>query len=127
MDFSVDQDFVRVGTKSYAINKINSVEMHTSTKPGSALYVVAWLLAAVCAYAGLSAGLEGQSASGYLIVAAICGGVGWLSFQKRAPTHTYSVMLVTSSGEATAVSSTDADLVMSVRAQIETAIAGHRS
>ena len=41
----VDRDFVRVGDKSFAINKINSVEVRTRTIKGSVGYIALWLLA----------------------------------------------------------------------------------
>ena len=122
MDFSVDRDFVRVGDKSYAINKINSVEVRTTTQKGSRAYIAFWIIAGLFALGVLGALASGEGAFGMFVFAGICGFLGWLSYRKRADTNTYALLLVTSSGEATAVTTTDRGQIASIRREIEGAI-----
>ncbi|MAS03340.1 MAG: hypothetical protein CL534_01335, partial [Ahrensia sp.] len=81
MDFSVDKDFVRVGDKSYAINKINSVEVRTTTQKGSRAYIAFWIIAGLFALGLLGALVSGEGALGMFVFAGICGFLGWLSYR----------------------------------------------
>lgn len=122
MDFSIDRDFVRVGDKSYAINKINSVEVRTTTQKGSRAYMAFWIIAGLFALGMLGALISGEGAFGMFVLTAMCGFFGWLSYRKRQDTHSYALLLVTSSGEATAVTTTDRTQIASIRSDIESAI-----
>lgn len=124
MDFSVDDDFVRVGAKSYAINKINSVEVREKTIKGQRGYVLLWLGAAFVALMWLgSLGLEDGNSAVLLIIAVGFAFWGWSRFRRRANTTEYALLLVTSSGEAQAVSTTDAGEIDEIRSRIEAAMA----
>src|SRR3546814_2522601 len=82
---SVDERFARFGEKSYAINKITSVEVRSETKKGSSAFLAWWLIALTFAVSAIAT-LSAVSA----VFALIFVGVGWTSWKKRAPTTTRS-------------------------------------
>lgn len=117
-DVVIDDHFVRVGGKSYAINKINSVEIRGFTKKGSSAYPILWVLAALLLLAAIIG--EGKGVS--IFLAAIFGLFGLRSWGRRHSVTTYSLFLVTSSGEAQAFSSQDGDEIDAMRRRIESAM-----
>jgi len=121
MNFSVDRDFVRVGDKSYAINKINSVEVRSQKKKGSTAYLALWTIAAGAVLMGIKGGAT--AAMGWAPVAFFCALIGHGSYGRRFPTMSYALYLVTSSSEAAAVTTTDRSEIDNVRREIEEAIA----
>src|SRR3546814_14590001 len=99
---SVDERFARFGEKSYAINKITSVEVRSETKKGSSAFLAWWLIALTFAVSAIAT-LSAVSA----VFALIFVGVGWTSWKKRAPTTTYMLFLVSTASEAQAFASQD--------------------
>ncbi|MDR6851099.1 hypothetical protein J2Y54_000592 [Sphingomonas sp. BE123] len=118
-DVVIDDHFVRVGGKSYAINKINSVEIRGLTKKGSSAYPLLWVLAAVLLFAAIAGEAKGVS----IFLAIIAALFGLRSWSKRHSVTTYSLFLVTSSGEAQAFASQNGSEINLMRQRIESAIA----
>lgn len=118
-DVVIDDHFVRVGGKSYAINKINSVEIRGLTTKGSSAYVLLWLLAALLLFAAIAGEAKGVS----IFLAIIAALFGLRSWSKRHSVTTYSLFLVTSSGEAQAFASQNGSEINLMRQRIESAIA----
>ena len=115
---SVDKDFARFGAKSYAINKINSVEV-TQRHPHSQLPVFIWgLLSMGC----LLSAVQGAGA-GVFVFGLIFGGLAYLAWRKSQIIE-YRLFLRTSSQDAQALTSRDGGLIESLREQIEHAMAG---
>lgn len=119
---SVDAHFARFGSKSYAIDKINSVDVKTETRTGCL-----WMtFAAIAAVFGLAA--LGQSVSpnsdnlafgwGIFLVTAV---VAVILYRAR-PKPLHHLMLATSSGEVQAMNSTDKASIAELRAAIEAAM-----
>jgi hypothetical protein len=123
---SVDRDFARFGSKSFAINKINTVDVRAH-RPHSQSAWFGWgLLAAICLL--LFVGREsGSSASGGTNAAAfLCLVFGILALRawKRSKIIEYQLLLVTSSQAVQAIKSEDAEMIDGLRDRIERAIAG---
>lgn len=117
----VDASFVRFADKSYAINKINSVDVRSETKRGSFAYVIWWILALIFAVPALVPGARGM-----LIIVAVFAVLGWRSWSRRRRVTTYALFLVTSSGEAQAYETSDAEEMAQLRSAVEDAIAAFR-
>lgn len=114
---SVDQHFVRVGSKSYAVDKIGSIDVRNRVVRGSAAYVVWW------AIAGLAAIPAVMNQNGVWFVIALLAGIGGLPSYRKRNSHTYfSVVLLTNAGEAQAFESTSSEEIMDIRDAIETAM-----
>lgn len=119
---SVDHHFARFGSKSYAIDKINSVDVREEKKSGCA-----WIAFAILAgIFGLSA--IGTSSSGTAAEAgplwftfAVFAGTAVLLYIKR-PKPVYHLMLATSSGEVQATNTGNRERVLELRQAIETAM-----
>lgn len=118
---SVDRDFARFGSKSYAINKINSVEVRRRYPNGQGMMFVLGLLAVICA---VSASVGSGGANGTLWALAIMfGGLGFW-FWRRSRIVEYQLFLMTSSSEAQALTSRDPGVIDGLRDRIEQAMAG---
>ncbi|QCB39179.1 hypothetical protein E5554_15915 [Sphingobium sp. PAMC28499] len=125
-DISVDEHFARFGKKSYAINKINSVEVRETVKKGSQAYVLWWLLMALFFFSAYgSAPVAQESAATFALIGAFFAFIGWRSFSKRHPTPLYHLYLMTSSSEAQALTTTDESVIDKLRNEIEWAMTGH--
>ena len=122
---TVDRDFARFGSKSYAINKINSVEVRTRKPHSLTGAIICGVIAAVAFIAaiGASNSATGDSAATDVIVGLIFSGITfWL--WKRSKTLEYLLFLRTSSSDEQAFISRDEDEVMSLRSRIEEAMTG---
>lgn len=115
---SVDRDFARFGSKSYAINKINSVEVRRRYPNGQGMMFLLGLLAVICALSALG------GAGGRLWALAIMFGVLAFGFWRRSRIVEYQLFLMTSSSEAQAITSHDPNQIDSLRERIERAMAG---
>jgi hypothetical protein len=124
---SVDQHFVRSGGKSYAINKINSVEVRKKVEEGSKGWLIAWICAGLLALVGLNMATGGANGTPALIIAVVLGVVGYSSFKKRHPTTTYELYLMTSSSEVQAFTTDDSLTMRELRNAIERAMIGGAS
>jgi len=128
MQFTVDRDFVRVGDKSFAVRQINSVEILTTTKMGSSSYRAWWTIAVIFVLMlvfSLAVAPEGAGFSFLFLL--LFGILGYRSYKNRHTLHSYRLSLVTSSGENTALTTTDRDLVEQMRGSIEQAIVSRAS
>ena len=121
MQVSVDQNFARFGLKTFAINKINSVEVRARRPFGSGP-MVGWGCVAIIALATTG---DGLGAVGYLIAL----GAGYFAYRAWAKTKVveYQLFLMTSSSEAQAFASNDGKLIGNLRDRIESAMAGQLS
>lgn len=119
---SVDANFVRVGGKSYAINKINSVEVRERKPHGAGAAYIWGLLAAPSLLIGVVA--MAHDAGGGVIFLGLGALFAWLAYAaaQRAKIREYSLILMTSSGEAQAVITRDESEVQDLRTEIETAM-----
>jgi len=121
---SVDADFARFGNKSYAINKINSVEVR-SRKPYGQGAMFGWgLLALICALSGM--GQLGDGSGGSVVFtlgfAALFGFLAYKAWEKSQLVE-YQLFLMTSSSEAQAFVSRNGDEIQALRQKIESAMA----
>ena len=118
---SVDPDFARFGSKSYAIDKINSVEVrqHRPNHKGPA--VVSGFLCFAMVMVALGGGPKWQLiAAGSAVVFALLAYLAW----KQAKVIEYQLFLTTSSSESQALKSRNGELIQRLRAQIESAMSG---
>ena len=119
MQVSVDRDFARFGNKSYAINKINSVEVRERS-PHSQNAALGWgLLAVIFLLSALGGG--GGFAS---FLALVFGALAYWAWQ-RSKVREYQLFLMTSSSEAQAIVSRDSNHILSLRETIEQAMTKH--
>ena len=127
-DISIDDDFARFGSKSYAIDKINSVDVRsarTGSGCGAFLCGAVTVLLALFGVAGWTAP-NGHTFGGIaLAVAALFGFLSWRSYQ-AAKIVIYTLYLTTSSNEGQATQSIDQDEISAMRAAVEMAMAARR-
>lgn len=123
--FSIDKNFARFGSKSYAIDKINTVDIRTE-KPGSLfgsiLLLILGMTLLLLSFGGFSAGDKGAA----LIMMGFSALVLWGSYS-IAPTSSsgmHTLYLTTSSSESQAMNSKDRAVLEQLRARIEAAMAG---
>lgn len=118
MGVAVDNDFVRFGSKSYAINKITSVEVRQkkSENWGCAVALLCFATLAITLFA---------IAMPPLLILAI--GSGFLAYKawQRAKRVTYQLFLITTASEAQAYESFSSEDVASLREQVEEAMVSH--
>lgn len=114
---SVDRNFARFGPKSYAINKINSVEVRTRSPHSKGLPFFFGFVAVIL----LLAGVEGARVDA-MFWGLVFGGAAYWTWQ-RSKIVEYQLFLMTSSSEAQAITSRDGDFVIGLRGRIEQAIA----
>ena len=122
---SIDRDFARFGSKAYAINKINTVDV-TAKRPHSQNAFFGWgLLAAISLLifvGGDKSGVNNGSAIGLLL----CLLFAFLAYRawKRSKIVEYYLMLVTSSQSVQAIRSHDSAFIQDLRNQVERAMVG---
>jgi hypothetical protein len=114
---SVDEHFVRVGSKSYAVDKIGSIDVRNRFIKGSSGYIIAWVVAAVTAVLAIV-----HRSEGYAVFALIVAIAGLPSFRKRHSQTFFSLVLLTNAGETQAFESTDSEEIMDIRDAIERAM-----
>ncbi|MDR6144970.1 hypothetical protein QE363_000763 [Sphingomonas sp. SORGH_AS870] len=115
---SVDNDFARFGAKSYAINKITSVEIREVTAQNAGCMVVLLALGAVLSLA------IGIAVPPFLIFTLVFGYGAYLAW-KKSKQITYQLFLITAASEQQAYESLDRDDVYSLREQVEAAMMHH--
>lgn len=114
-EITVDENFARFGAKSFAINKINSVEVRSDTKPASAAWVGVSLLAIILLLAS-----DGNVVAITLgLLALVAAFFMWRGAKART---THRLFLMTSSSEAQAYETVDADDIHNLRSAIEQAM-----
>ena len=112
----VDDDFARFGSKSYAINKINTVEVREKKPYGQGLFVVFSLLAMIFGLTLFSDFSVGTFSATLVFIAIAI--FAW----KRSQIIEYQLFLMTSSSEAQAYVSRDENQVFGLRNAIEHAM-----
>ena len=118
---TVDDHFARFGSKSYAINKITSVDVRAERKDRSL-----WLILAIIGALFIIVGIEpliSQGNPAVLMVGALLAIPAALLFPKRT-SWSYHLILATSAGEVQATTSESREAIDELRAAIETRIAG---
>jgi hypothetical protein len=116
MEVSVDDKLARFGGKSYAINKINSVEVRRTMPYGKGAALVFGLFAIICLLS-----IQDGGASMF-VVALIFGALAYWGWQ-RSKIVEYQLYLMTSSSEAQALTTRNGDEIYALRDKIEHAIA----
>jgi len=123
---TVDNNFARFGDKSYAINKINTVEVQEVCphKMGFATMLLG-LAAAVLVFIAFLLLMGGSFAGcGVCLLFAFVLGSPCIGAYERAQTRHFTLVLMTSSSETQAFTSTNRDEVDSLRVKIEQAMVG---
>lgn len=111
---TVDDDFARFGGKSYAINKINSVEVRKRHPYGQSAAFLCGLITIIFLFA--SAG-----SPAFIVLALVFGFLTYLAW-RRAKIVEYQLFLMTSSSEAQAFVTRDGEEVQALRDKIERAM-----
>lgn len=121
---TVDDHFARFGSKSYAINKITSVDVKVNERRSSG-WTVLGILGAFLLLVGIGM-IEGGNSAGWGVLIIGAGMVAGASilYPKRI-SRTYVLMLATAAGEVQATMSADGDAIAELREAIETRIASH--
>jgi len=124
-NISVDEHFARFGSKSYAINKLTSVDV-LERKPGNGGWLTCAVIAALMGFAAFGALLDpapNAGGTGYLGIAVVFAGLAW--WIRRGNRPTYQLMLATAGGEVQAMTTQDLDIITRLRAALEAQIAQH--
>lgn len=126
-EISVDDHFARFGKKSYAINKINSVEVRETVKQGSKAFLLWWPLSLLLAFStkGSIDASASESALVFALVTAFLAFIGWRSFQQRHNSSLFHLFLMTSSSETQALTTPSESLIDKLRDEIEKAMTRH--
>jgi len=117
---TVDDDFARFGGKSYAINKINSVEVRERHPHGSGGAILFGGLSMILLVAALN-GTDPNRGPTFLLLAALSAVAAYWAW-RRSKVVEYQLFLMTSSSEAQAFVSRDGNEVYSLRDNIERAM-----
>jgi len=120
---SVDDDFARFGNKSYAINKINSVEVRSRRPFGQGTMFVLGLLGVILVAS--AAGQLPNNPGGAVLTLMFAAFLGFLAYRSwlKSKTIEYQLFLMTSSSEAQAFVTRDRNEVQALRDRIESAMA----
>ncbi len=117
---SVDEDFARFGSKSYAINKINSVEVRVAYPHGrTAMWAFGILAVLMLSFAA------GEGGTTALIIAVVTGALALWAW-KRSKLRLFQLYVMTSSSEAQAYQSQKEAETIALRDAIERAMAARR-
>jgi hypothetical protein len=112
---TVDEDFARFGSKTYSIDKINTVDVRVSV-PSQAGWIILGLLGIGFFLPSALAGELVMAFFGIVLLGAAY--IVWRGAQLR----TYKLFLVTSSSEAQAFETRDEGEISQLRSAIEQAI-----
>ncbi|KQN14274.1 DUF6232 family protein [Sphingomonas sp. Leaf30] len=125
INITVDKDFARFGSKSYAINKINTVEVRERQPHGIGGAIFCGIIALLLFYGGVSSALNdtGDGGGTAIVGAIIFAGIAYWSW-KRSQIREYQLFLMTSSSSTQAYISNDEFEVMNLRDSIESAMVG---
>lgn len=112
---SIDRHFVRIDSKSYAIDKINSVDVRSEIKTGCLWMIIAFI-AMICLFSAIGSGTIGG-----WITFLFFAGITVIAFIKR-PRRKFILILATSSGEVQALTDFDEVNIVKLRTGIEQAM-----
>lgn len=115
-NISVDAHFARFGEKSYAIDKINSVEVRSKPKAEGGGLLLCSIIALIAAVVFFN-----DPGMGSAVVFALSAGGAYLCWQEMQK-RIYSLYLMTSSSEAQAIATEDGDDIDRLRRAIESAM-----
>src|SRR5689334_11973841 len=102
---SIDRDFARFGSKSYAINKINSVDLRQRHPHGQTPVFILGFLAVICLLA-----IKGDNGLEMTCLAVVFGALAFAAWKKSQIVE-YQLFLMTSSSEEQAITSSDRDMI----------------
>ena len=123
---SIDRDFARFGSKAYAINKINTVDV-TYRHPYPRQAAFGWGLLAFLSLLvfGGSASESNPSGVGFFALA-LCAFLCFLAYRawQRSKIVEYTLVLVTSSHSVQAIKNCNSALIQDIRDRIERAMSG---
>lgn len=123
-DISIDADFARFGGKSYAINKINSVEVREQRTDTNNSQIVLGIVGALIAFSGLGMLPSNLGAAAMFVIIGV-GMVGLAIYFHRQPAqYLYTLFITTSSAEAQAMQTRDRKDAFELRDAIEAAVTG---
>lgn len=117
---SVDDNFARFASKSYAIDKINTVDVRVTKPHGMAPVIIFGIFSVLSAFAGIGA-MQAGAGGMFFVIAAVCVGIAYWAWTKTK-IRDFHLYLMTSSSEAQAYSSRDADEIATLRECIENAM-----
>ncbi|WP_454798642.1 DUF6232 family protein [Novosphingobium lindaniclasticum] len=122
MQITVDKDFARFDDKSYAINKINTVEVRAVKPYGTNGAWACTVLSLLFAYGAFNLLSEGKNA---ILSILLCIGFTGLAYWlwQRSRTIVFQLFLMTSSSSQQAYSSLDGQEIQVLREKIESAMA----
>ncbi|MBF5090579.1 hypothetical protein F1640_11250 [Novosphingobium sp. NBM11] len=121
MQVSVDGNFARFGEKSYAINKINTVEVRTVHPYGNGWAWVCAILSVLFAYGAYNLIKDGKSPAISVILCLVFASIShWV--WRRSKIVEFQLFLMTSSTSMQAYSSFDQDEISDLRTRIEAAM-----
>ncbi len=115
---TVDDHFVRVDGKSYAIDKITSVEVREEPAPPKGCAAAMVIFGAI--------GMLGALAFAPLLIFAIPMMAIGIVVLRKAKTSNFQLFIVTSAAEQQALSTHDGELIADLRKRIEGAISSAR-
>lgn len=121
MQVTVDGNFARFGEKSYAIDKINTVEVRAVHPYGAGWAWGCAILSVLFAYGAYNLIQDGKSPVISMILCLGCAGIShWL--WRRSKIVEFQLFLMTSSASLQAYSSFDRDEISDLRNRIESAM-----
>lgn len=121
MQVLVDENFARFGEKSYAIDKINTVEVRTVHPYGDGWAWVCAILSALFAYGAYNLIQDEKSPAISVILCLVFASIShWL--WRRSKIVEFQLFLMTSSASLQAYSSFDRDEISGLRNRIESAM-----
>lgn len=118
MSVEVDAKFARFGSKSFAINKITSVDVRKRVQPPRQGWILLGGLAAFMLMAWV-----GSREFVWLLIALVLGGLSYKAWRTSAAVTTYRLYLVTAGSEAQAYETDSLDEITRLRDAIEEAMA----
>ena len=121
MQIMVDKNFARFGEKSYAIDKINTIEVRAVHPYGCSELWACAILGALFAYGAYNALSEGNSPTVPIILCFIFWGISYWLWH-RSKIVQFQLFLMTSSASVEAYCSFDREEINDLRAQIEAAM-----
>lgn len=124
-EISVDAHFARFGSKSYAIDKITSVDVREQRKTGCAwiFFIVLAVFAGFAAIAAIASPEDRGPSSEIGFFFAVAAIAGFLFYTRPKPV--FHLMLATSSGEVQATTALKRETIDDLRVAIETAMVPH--
>ena len=116
---SVDDKFARFGSKSFAINKITSVDVRSAVTPADTKWKG---LAALAGLLIIIAITNLQIAPICLLIATVLGYFAWIGYRNSIIKTVHRLFVVTSGSEVQAYETSDGNEIADLREAIENAM-----